>query len=122
MTAAAHRKPRTPVLALGAIGVVFGDIGTSPLYAFRACLSVIGQDVPEPATVLGILSIIVWTLMLVIGLKYISLVLRADNGGEGGIMALLAVATGQRVTESGESRPAKKRGWMLWLALAAPER
>ena len=119
MTAAAHRKPRTPVLALGAIGVVFGDIGTSPLYAFRACLSVIGQDVPEPATVLGILSIIVWTLMLVIGLKYISLVLRADNGGEGGIMALLAVATGQRVTESGESRPAKKRGWMLWLALAA---
>ena len=119
MTAAAHRKPATSVLALGALGVVFGDIGTSPLYAFRACLRAVGTDVPEPATILGILSIIVWALMLVIGLKYISLVLRADNGGEGGIMALLAVATGQRSAAAGDSEPTRRRGWMLWLALAA---
>jgi KUP system potassium uptake protein len=113
-----HHRPKTPILAIGALGVVFGDIGTSPLYAFRACLAVLAPDVPTHADVLGILSIIVWSLMLVIGLKYVTLVLRADNGGEGGILALLALATGQqRVPESGESQPAANRGWLLWVAL-----
>ena len=80
-------------LSLGALGVVYGDIGTSPLYALRECFN--GHH-PLPATPLniyGVLSLIFWSLMLVITLKYVSFILRADNDGEGGIMALTALAT-----------------------------
>ncbi|MFO0603588.1 MAG: potassium transporter Kup [Polyangiales bacterium] len=80
-------------LALGALGVVYGDIGTSPLYAVKECFAR-GHGVdPTPANVLGVLSLIVWSLVLVIVVKYITFIMRADNRGEGGILALLALVT-----------------------------
>lgn len=75
-------------LALGALGVVYGDIGTSPLYAFRQSLHGLS---PDPSNVLGVLSLIFWALILVISFKYAIILLRADNEGEGGILALLAL-------------------------------
>jgi KUP system potassium uptake protein len=86
---------RKALLALGALGVVYGDIGTSPLYALREALS--GQAghgavVPSPENVVGILSLIIWVLLCLIAVKYISVVMRADNDGEGGMLALLALA------------------------------
>ncbi len=81
-------------LALGALGIVFGDIGTSPLYALReSFLGHDGIDVTE-ANVLGILSLIFWSLVIVISIKYLALVMRADNHGEGGILALTALIGG----------------------------
>ncbi|HEY7142374.1 MAG TPA: potassium transporter Kup [Methylomirabilota bacterium] len=78
-------------LAVTALGVVFGDIGTSPLYALRECLRP-GHGLPlTPATVLGVLSLLVWALALIVSVKYILFVMRADNSGEGGILALLAL-------------------------------
>ena len=82
----------TPLLALGAIGVVFGDIGTSPLYALRATLAFSGVETATHELVLGTLSLLIWALLLVIGVKYITVLLRADNGGEGGLFALLTLA------------------------------
>ena len=70
------------------LGIVYGDIGTSPLYAFRTAL---GNTTPDQASILGILSMIVWSLVIVVSLKYLLLVMRADNNGEGGILALLAL-------------------------------
>ena len=75
---------------LGALGVVYGDIGTSPLYALKEATAAAGGSA-DPATVLGVLSLIFWSLFLVITLKYIVLILRADNAGEGGILSLLAL-------------------------------
>jgi KUP system potassium uptake protein len=80
---------RLTPLALAALGVVFGDIGTSPLYAFKLCFTSSGFE-PSPTNVLGILSLITWALILVVCVKYASVVLRADNDGEGGTLALLA--------------------------------
>ena len=77
-------------LALAALGVVFGDIGTSPLYAFKQCFGTGHGFAPTPGHVLGILSLITWALILVVCVKYASVVLRADNDGEGGTLALLA--------------------------------
>ena len=94
MTAIAHpghgETSSRRVLVLGALGVVYGDIGTSPLYTLRACLTTF--DEVRPGHVLGILSILFWLLMLVVSLKYVTLVLRADNRGEGGTLALLELA------------------------------
>ncbi len=89
-SAPAHGGP-LKLLALGALGVVFGDIGTSPLYAFKTCLDAIGPLVSVPMAVLGILSLIFWALTLVVTVKYVGLVLRADNRGEGGVLALTAL-------------------------------
>jgi KUP system potassium uptake protein len=75
---------------LGALGVVYGDIGTSPLYALKEATAAAG-GASEPATVLGVLSLIFWSLFVVITLKYLVLILRADNAGEGGILSLLAL-------------------------------
>jgi KUP system potassium uptake protein len=87
---ATRRDRRRPsALALGALGVVFGDIGTSPLYALQAAFS--SQGVSR-VDVLGILSLFFWTLVVVVTLKYVALVMRAGNHGEGGVMALLALA------------------------------
>ncbi len=88
-------------LALGALGVVYGDIGTSPLYAVKECFAPGHGVEPSAANVLGILSLITWSLIFVIVVKYISFILRADNHGEGGILALLALVTGR---ESGPTR------------------
>ena len=80
-------------LALAALGVVYGDIGTSPLYALKEVFASPHHPVPiTPDNVLGILSLVVWSLMLVVTLKYVSFILNADNKGEGGIMALMALA------------------------------
>ena len=79
-------------LILGAIGVVFGDIGTSPLYTMHETFLPDHGLHPYPATVLGILSLITWSLIIVVAFKYVSLVMRADNKGEGGIMALMTLA------------------------------
>src|SRR5215208_2107382 len=92
----AHRR----VLALAALGVVYGDIGTSPLYAFRECFHpALGVSASRP-NVLGILSLIVWALLLVVTLKYLWIVMRADNEGEGGILALMALAQRHKAVQN----------------------
>lgn len=94
-------------LTLGALGVVFGDIGTSPLYAFRACFTGAHAVEPTEANVIGVLSLIFWSLIVVISIKYVAIMLRADHRGEGGVLALstlLANAT---------------PNWRLWSPVAA---
>jgi KUP system potassium uptake protein len=77
-------------LAIATLGIVFGDIGTSPLYALRECFGEHGVA-PTPANVLGVLSLILWSLTLVVAVKYLGFIMKADNQGEGGIFALLAL-------------------------------
>ena len=77
---------------LGALGVVFGDIGTSPLYAMRASVQAAGGATPGPLAVYGALSLIFWALIVVVTIKYVIFIMRADNNGEGGVMALAALA------------------------------
>ncbi|GGG17238.1 putative potassium transport system protein kup [Caldovatus sediminis] len=84
-------RPLTAGLLLGVLGVVYGDIGTSPLYAARASLLLFGPEIGR-ADILGVLSMIVWALILTVTVKYIVFILRADNRGEGGILALMALA------------------------------
>lgn len=81
-------------LALGALGVVYGDIGTSPLYAIKECFHGTHAIEASPANVMGVLSLVVWSLTIVVSIKYITFIMRADNRGEGGIFALLALAPG----------------------------
>jgi KUP system potassium uptake protein len=88
--------------ALGALGVVYGDIGTSVLYAFRECLS-FGVSQHDEG-ILGILSLIIWTLILLGTIKYLTFVIRADNHGEGGILALLSLAFPESVSEASKSK------------------
>src|ERR1700737_2379262 len=97
-SAEAHEAPATSgfwALTLGSIGVVFGDIGTSPLYAFREAVAGAAQGQPVTrVVVLGVLSLILWALFIVVTAKYVLLLLRADNNGEGGTLSLMAL--GQR--------------------------
>src|SRR5436190_1287504 len=79
-------------LVIGAIGVVYGDIGTSPLYAIRECFNGTHPIAPSRENVLGALSLIFWALMFIVSFKYLCFVMRANNKGEGGILALLALA------------------------------
>jgi KUP system potassium uptake protein len=95
------------VQSLIALGVVFGDIGTSPLYAFRECFSTHYGLALTEGNVFGILSLILWTLIIVVCLKYITYVLRADNNGEGGVLSLMALVT--KVEEN--------RGWVILMGL-----
>jgi KUP system potassium uptake protein len=90
----AHPQAGFWTLTLGAIGVVYGDIGTSPLYAVRESINaaVGAGNAPNEAAVLGILSLIVWALLLIVTVKYVLILLRADNHGEGGTLALMALA------------------------------
>ena len=87
--------------ALGALGIVYGDIGTSVLYAFRECLA---HGVGDQKGILGILSLIIWTLTLLVTVKYLTFVMRADNQGEGGILALLSLAFPESVNEAEKSK------------------
>lgn len=88
---------------LGALGIVFGDIGTSPLYAFRECFT--AHHVPAtPENVFGILSLVFWSLVLVVSIKYLILVLRADNNGEGGILALMSLVQPEKKIASDRLR------------------
>ncbi|MCU0770470.1 MAG: potassium transporter Kup [Verrucomicrobia bacterium] len=98
-------------LAVGALGVVYGDIGTSPLYALRECFTGRHGVPTSPENVLGIVSLVLWSLTLIVSLKYLGLILRADNKGEGGILALLSL--GMRGREG--TRPT---GALRWLVLA----
>jgi KUP system potassium uptake protein len=92
----AHPQPRSPreiaALTLGALGVVYGDIGTSPLYALKEVFHA-GHVPVTPDNILGVLSLIFWTMTIIVSLKYVLLILRADNNGEGGLIAMLALAT-----------------------------
>jgi len=94
---APHARVRSPrelaALSLGALGVAFGDIGTSPLYAIRECVYGAHAVPPTAENVYGILSLVSWSLILVVALKYLVFVLRADNHGEGGVLALFAMLT-----------------------------
>ena len=90
-----HSNPQLLALMLGAVGVVYGDIGTSPLYSMRECFAGSHPVAPTPENVLGIISLIFWSLTIVISIKYVTFVMRADNRGEGGILALLALASRQ---------------------------
>ncbi len=87
----ARGSRETWLLTLGSLGVVYGDIGTSPLYALRESILHAGQS-PTAAEVIGIVSLLVWALILVVTLKYVALLLRADNHGEGGTLSLMALA------------------------------
>ena len=102
-----HGEPKgrhLAALCLTALGVVYGDIGTSPLYAFREAFHHEYGLTPTPVAVYGVLSMIIWSLVLIVSVKYIALVMRADNRGEGGILALLALLPRDRV-------------WLVMLAL-----
>ena len=81
---------KLPLLGLSALGIVFGDIGTSPLYTFKTILGTAANS-SEPATVLGALSLVLWTLFIITTVKYVSFAMRVDNDGEGGILALMAL-------------------------------
>jgi KUP system potassium uptake protein len=92
-TAHAPKSPAAlAALTLGALGVVYGDIGTSPLYALKEVFHA-GHVPATPENILGVLSLIFWTMTIIVSLKYVLLILRADNNGEGGLIAMLALAT-----------------------------
>ena len=95
---------RLAFLTLTALGVVYGDIGTSPLYALKECFKTEYGLLPTANNVYGVLSLIVWALILIVAIKYIVFILRADNNGEGGILALLALIF-QEEREDGMSKP-----------------
>ena len=102
---------RLAPLSLAALGVVFGDIGTSPIYALRECFFGEHSVPPSPGNVLGVLSLITWSLILVISIKYLVVVMRADNRGEGGTIALLALLNPWR------ARRGSVRYWLMLLGL-----
>ena len=104
---AGHANKHLPVLVLGALGVVYGDIGTSPIYAFRQAMAVRPGAASTEAEVLGLLSLIIWALTITVTIKYIFFVTRADNKGEGGTLSLMTLA------KSGVS----KGGWITALGV-----
>ncbi len=89
-TAQAAPKSSVPLLSLAALGVVFGDIGTSPLYTFKTVLDLTGAH-PDAGAILGSLSLILWTLIIITSVKYVGFAMRVDNDGEGGILALMSL-------------------------------
>jgi KUP system potassium uptake protein len=95
----AHHAGNPWFLMLTALGVVYGDIGTSPLYAFQVALAGLGHREPTPTEIFGIVSLTFWALMLMVSVKYVVLVLRADNDGEGGILALLSLVAAGRIRD-----------------------
>ncbi len=108
------RRSRRDLLALsvGALGVVYGDIGTSPLYAIKECVNGPHAVAPTPDNVLGILSLVFLALVLVVAVKYLVFILRVDNDGEGGILALLAL-----VLSRGPGQPSRRLSGLLMLGL-----
>ena len=103
-----HKPQSLWVLTLGSIGVVYGDIGTSPLYAMRESLHAASHDGLTPEDVVGVISLLVWTLILIVTVKYVILVMRADNAGEGGTLSLVA-----QVQQALGRRP----GWLLAIGM-----
>ncbi|WP_368373080.1 potassium transporter Kup [Rubellimicrobium arenae] len=103
-----HGTGSLVALTMGAIGVVYGDIGTSPLYAMRESLHAASYDGLSPADVIGVISLLIWTIILIVTFKYVVLILRADNRGEGGTLSLVAL-----VQQALEKRPV----WLLGLGM-----
>ena len=103
-----HARQGLLTLALGAVGVVFGDIGTSPLYAFRETFAGHHHLAPDRGNVLGVLSLIFWSMNLIVTVKYVAIIMRADNKGEGGSLALLAL-----ISRSGSTKARWTRGLVL---------
>ena len=102
------KRARITTLSIAALGVVYGDIGTSPLYALKEVFGGTHHPVPvDAANVLGILSLVFWSLVIIVSVKYIVFIMRADNKGEGGIMALMALVL------SSENNPRRARVLML---------
>ena len=99
-------------LALGALGVVYGDIGTSPLYTIKECFHGIHAVEPNEGNILGVLSLVAWSLTIVVSIKYITFMMRADNRGEGGIFALLAL-----VPSADKLKSKRMRGAVVFAAL-----
>ncbi len=106
-----HAHASTAAMVLAAVGIVFGDIGTSPLYALKECFSAEHGIPYSHGAVLGILSMIFWALLVVVTLKYVAFVLRADNNGEGGVLSLMALAL--------RSARSDKRHYIVLLMLGA---
>ena len=104
-------KSSLPALTLGAVGIVYGDIGTSVLYTLKEVFGT-GHVPFTPANVYGVLSIVFWTLTLIVSVKYVTLVLRADNEGEGGLVAMLALAS-----QSVKDKAPGLRKWMLLIGI-----
>ncbi len=107
---ASQEKTALGTLAFAALGIVFGDIGTSPLYTLKECFSGHFGLMPTPENVIGILSLVFWSILLVVSLKYVSFVLLADNRGEGGIMALMALARRKAIP--------RWQPLLIWLGIA----
>jgi KUP system potassium uptake protein len=113
-TAQPAGQRRTAALTLAALGVVFGDIGTSPLYTVKECFSDFTGLQPTHENVIGILSLITWALIVVVTLKYVVVVMRADNRGEGGVLALMALVSRQSTIN-----PRRRRVYLILGVLGA---
>src|SRR5918993_616232 len=109
-TSHGHAQGSLAKLAVGAIGIVFGDIGTSPIYAFRETFADHHSLVPDQLHVYGVLSLIFWSMLIIVALKYVTIIMRADNKGEGGSLALLALIN-RTVTEG------EKRKWTMGIVM-----
>src|SRR4029453_7021065 len=105
-----HIQGSLPKLMVGAIGIVFGDIGTSPIYAFRETFAGHHSLRPDTLHIYGVLSLIFWSMLIIVALKYVTIIMRADNKGEGGSLALLALIN-RTVTEG------EKKKWTVGIVL-----
>ena len=100
-----RRQLGMAALALGALGVVFGDIGTSPLYALQTVFSADHQAVkPTEGDVYGVISLVFWSITLIVSIEFVLFIMRADNDGEGGILALIALVDGGAAAQRAGSR------------------
>src|ERR1035438_1573304 len=97
MTQTVTPSKATLTLSLAALGIVFGDLGTSPLYALQEAFHGERGVAPSPENVIGCVSLFLWSLIVMVSLKYVLVLMRADNRGEGGILALLALLVGDRI-------------------------
>src|SRR5512139_3721602 len=102
-----HAKGSLAKLMVGAVGIVYGDIGTSPIYAFRETFAGHHTLAPDALHIYGILSLIFWSMMIIVTLKYVTIIMRADNKGEGGSLALLALI----------NRSADRKKWTAGIVL-----
>jgi KUP system potassium uptake protein len=105
-----HAQGSLPKLMVGAVGIVFGDIGTSPIYAFRETFAGHHSLVPDALHIYGVLSLIFWSMLIIVALKYVTIIMRADNKGEGGSLALLALIN--RTVAEGE-----KKKWTMGIVM-----
>lgn len=125
-----NRKPCSATrklgsLAISALGIIYGDIGTSPLYAIKECFSKVHGLQPVVPNILGILSLVFWSLILVVGLKYVVFIMQADNRGEGGIFSLLSLLQNSCIAKINGNcspywRPSVRPCFMVMVSLPQP--